>query len=72
MVPKNTSLGFYNNDPKIYACNNSGTLITEDVLRFSEGEILTNRLFIPAMFTKDVYVMKEDCLGYIMERMVAL
>lgn len=31
------------------------------------GEIRTSRAFIPAMFTLDTHVIRQDCLGYLME-----
>lgn len=67
MIPKDTHLGYAKDFSKIRVEGNDGTDLSEHFLRCENGEILTSRLFIPSMFTKDIYVMKEDCLGYVME-----
>jgi hypothetical protein len=67
IIQKNTHLGFIKDLNLIWVEDNQGRDITKQFFRIENGELLTNRLFIPSMFTKDVYVMKEDCLGYIME-----
>lgn len=72
LLEKHTTLGFCNNKEMIYVINNSGVDITDDFLNFTETKVKTNRMLIPSMFTKDVYVMKEDCLGYIMEKMIPI
>ena len=70
LVPKGSHMGFAKDANLIWVEDNKGTHITDHFLKVKDGELITNRLFIPSMFTKDVYVMKEDCLGYIMELMV--
>lgn len=66
-IPKGTHLGFIKNLSLIQVIGNDASDITSDFLEVFEGELRTKRLFVPSMFTKDTYVMKEDCLGYIME-----
>lgn len=70
LLKKNTTLGYCQNGEMIYAINNAGDDITRDILDVSGNKVKTNRMLIPSMFTKDIYVMKEDCLGYIMEKMI--
>ncbi len=70
VVHKNSHIGYAKDLKLIWIEDNSGKDITDHFLRIVDGELLTTRVFIPSMFTKDVYVMKEDCLGYIMELMV--
>ena len=70
IIKKNTSLGFTKDLSLFKVEDNKGQDITTDFFKVEDGELLTNRIFIPSMFTKDVYVMKEDCLGYIMEIML--
>ncbi len=72
LLKKNVTLGYINNKEMIYVLNNAGDIITEDILDLSGEKLKTNRMLIPSMFTKDVYVMKEDCLGYIMEKMIPI
>lgn len=72
LLKKNTSLGYINNKDIIYVLNNAGDIITNDILDITSDKVKTNRMLIPSMFTKDVYVMKEDCLGYIMEKMIPI
>jgi hypothetical protein len=67
MIPKNSHVGYVKDIDLLWIEANNGDIITNDFLKIENGELLTNRLFIPSMFTKDVYVMKEDCLGYLME-----
>lgn len=71
IVHKNSHMGFVKDLNLIWIEDNKGRDITEQFLKVENGELITTRVFIPSMFTKDVYVMKEDCLGYIMEHMVA-
>ncbi len=73
LVKKNTHFGFSKNLESIRAINNDNKDITEDIFIIDEDSSLkSNRMFIPAMFTKDIYIMKEDCMGYIMEKMIPL
>jgi succinylglutamate desuccinylase len=70
IIKKGSHIGFAKDLSKIKVEDNKGRDITTDFFKIEEGKLLTNRVFIPSMFTKDVYVMKEDCLGYIMEIMI--
>jgi succinylglutamate desuccinylase len=70
VIPKNCHLGYGRNISFLRVEDNSGRDVTDDFFRIENDEIFTNCIFIPSMFTKDIYVMKEDCLGYVMEVMV--
>ena len=48
--------------------DNDGKDVTDKYLKFENDRIMINQSFIPSMFSKDIYVVKEDCLGYVMER----
>lgn len=72
LLKRGTHLGYCKNARFIQAYNNKGDEISNDIFDFADGKIIANRIFIPSMFTKDIYVMKEDCLGYIMEKMISL
>jgi hypothetical protein len=47
--------------------DNEGFDVTEQYFEFVEDRIITKRMFIPSMFTMNEFVLKEDCLGYIMQ-----
>lgn len=70
VVPKGAHMGYAKDLSFIRVEDNNGFDLTEDFLQLENGEIKINRIFIPSMFTKDIYVMKEDCLGYVMELMM--
>jgi succinylglutamate desuccinylase len=42
---------------------------TTRYLTLEDGELRTTREFMPSMFTLDKEVIRQDCLGYLMERM---
>ncbi len=68
VMKKGSSLGYGKDLSLIWIEDNFGKDISGDFLKITDkGEIITRRTFIPSMFTKDIYVMKEDCLGYVME-----
>ena len=67
VVKKQTHLGHAKNLKCIRVEDNNGRDLTNDFFKIEGSALVTNRTFIPSMFTKDIYVMKEDCLGYIME-----
>lgn len=70
VVPKGAHMGYAKDLSHIRVEDNKGFDLTSDFLKLENGEIKINRIFIPSMFTKDIYVMKEDCLGYVMELMI--
>jgi hypothetical protein len=67
IVKRGSHLGFAKDLSLLWVEDNNGKDITDQFFELNGNEILTKRVFIPSMFTRDVYVMKEDCLGYIME-----
>ena len=44
--------------------------VFERYFTFSEGVLRTVRPFMPSMFTLDERVIRQDCLGYLMERLL--
>jgi len=66
-IQEGTLLGFYKVRDYIKVVDNEGVDVTTNFLELKEGKIFTKKDFVPAMFTQDVYVIKEDCLGYVME-----
>jgi succinylglutamate desuccinylase len=69
ILPINSRLGFIKNPQVLTVIDNRGEEITDEIFSFNAGEIRTKQIIIPSMFTKNITIMKDDCLGYIMERM---
>lgn len=70
VISKGTQMGYSHDLSLLYVQDNLGNDITDDFFKIINGKLITNRIFIPSMFTKDIFIMKEDCLGYIMEVML--
>jgi len=67
-----TSLGHLNADTTkipLQVTDEHGNDATGRYLILQEGELRTTREFMPSMFTLDKEVIRQDCLGYLMERM---
>lgn len=50
--------------------DDNGREVTEYYFRLEEGAILTTRPFMTSMFTLDEKIIRQDCLGYLMERLL--
>ncbi|MBM3422989.1 MAG: succinylglutamate desuccinylase/aspartoacylase family protein [Chlorobi bacterium] len=67
-VPEGTELGRFSKElPPIRVIDNMNETVTDRYLLFSENRILTRVPVVPSMFTRDVKIIRQDCLGYIME-----
>jgi len=67
-IPEGTELGRYSNGlAPIMVIDNLNRNVTDRYLFFSENRIFTRVPVVPSMFTRDVKVILQDCLGYIME-----
>lgn len=62
----------YTIDSPIKVIDNGGNEITDLFFDQVSGNLIVNQNFIPSMFTKDISVMKSDCLGYIMEKILSV
>ena len=69
-IPTGTSLGKVNPNHNVYleTWNDKGRDCVEHWFRVEEGELRTTRSVIPSMFTRDELIIRQDCLGYLMER----
>lgn len=67
-LPIGTDFGMIHNEDYITAIDNEGNNVFTKYFEIINGQLVSKEVFIPSMFTKDVFVMKEDCLGYIMEQ----
>ena len=67
-----TTLGYLNNNNKkipLLVTDELGDDATNRYLNLEAGELRTTREFMPSMFTLDHEIIRQDCLGYLMERM---
>lgn len=66
------TLGQLNPDQKdipLCVTDEQGQEVTNRYFRLESGELHTAREVMPSMFTLDMDVIRQDCLGYLMERM---
>lgn len=66
------NLGFVNpaqTDIPLQVIDEQGEDVTQRFFRVHEGQLQTAREVMPSMFTLDTEVIRQDCLGYLMERM---
>ena len=67
-----TTLGILNTEQTkipLLVTDEQGQDATNRYLNLEAGELRTTREFMPSMFTLDHEVIRQDCLGYLMERM---
>lgn len=67
-LPVGAEFGIIKDNNLINVIDNEGKSIFSNYFKIQDKKLITTQEFIPSMFTKDIFVMKEDCLGYIMER----
>jgi succinylglutamate desuccinylase len=53
----------------LQVCDDEGRDVFADYFEWRGGSLLTRRAFMPAMLTRDVRVIRQDCLCYLMERL---
>jgi len=70
-LPPRTLLGRLNagHGARLLALNEWGKEVTDHYFDYSENEIRTKTPLMPSMFSLDKEIIRQDCLGYIMERM---
>ncbi|MGC8775576.1 MAG: M14 family metallopeptidase [Chlorobaculum sp.] len=67
-VPEGATLGSYRDtETPLVVIDNEKRDVTSRYLDFSGQRIITKLPVVPSMFTRDVRVIMQDCLGYIME-----
>jgi succinylglutamate desuccinylase len=60
---------YHNEDSRLVVIDSYDKVVTGRFFQFRNGKVITKVPIIPSMFTKDVKIAKEDCLGYIMDRL---
>ncbi len=73
-IPKGTVLGKIrsNGELPLLARDEFGDDVTSRYFRVENGELVLSRAIMPSMLTLDHDVIRQDCLGYIMERIHAV
>ncbi len=68
-LPENTLLGRrLNLNAEIRVMDDEGRDVAEEFLHYRGAEIRLRRPVVPSMFSKDLQVITQDCLGYLMQR----
>lgn len=68
-LPIGTLLGKRNTkDFEIIVLDETGVDISDHLISYEGDKIVSIQPLIPSMFTKDLKVIKQDCLGYLMEK----
>tara|TARA_B100000959_G_scaffold168373_1_gene176342 strand:+ start:239 stop:1282 length:1044 start_codon:yes stop_codon:yes gene_type:complete len=68
-LPENAVIGWRGNpNLKLSVKDESGREVGESFIYYEKEEIRLKRPVVPSMFTTDVQIVHQDCLGYFMER----
>lgn len=69
-LPSGTSLGKIKPDLTTHLLidDPQGRLLEGDFIDYQDGLMVTKQTIIPSMFTHNKRVIREDCLGYLMQR----
>jgi hypothetical protein len=70
-LPANSVLGWVRDGKRLRldVSDDHGRDVYDRYFRVEQGTLLTNCAFMPSMFTLDERIIRQDCLGYLMERM---
>lgn len=69
VLKKGTTIAYINTLDHLSVVDNNKQDITSEFFKQIGNELVTTRVIIPSMLTHVTYIIKEDCLGYIMEFM---
>ena len=65
-LPAGTAFGTARNGACLRVLDNQRQDVTEQFLEIRDGRMLATRTFIPAMYTADAAMVRQDCLCYLM------
>ena len=69
-LPVATTLAVVNGErPLLQAWNERGEDVAEHFFSVSDGQLRTRVPVMPSMFTLNAQVIRQDCVGYLMERL---
>jgi hypothetical protein len=57
-------------EPRLSVCDDNGMEVFDRYFRYDGESLVTTRSFMPSMFTLDEMIIRQDCLGYLMERLL--
>jgi hypothetical protein len=71
-LPAGTVLGWGRNgrEPRLSVHDDNGMEVFDRYFSFDNQSLVTTRPFMPSMFTLDETIIRQDCLGYLMERLL--
>lgn len=71
-LPAGTLLGWLATESggRLVVSDEAGRDVGDRHLEYRAGEIRTKRTLMPSMFTLNREVIRQDCLGYFMERLI--
>lgn len=71
-LPAGTVLGQVKNGkaPWLEVFDDNGREVCERYFRIENDALITRCTFMPSMFTLDKQIIRQDCLGYLMERLL--
>ena len=71
-LPAGTQLGWLRGDAEtsLDVRDDNDQQVFEHYFRIDDGVLRTARAFMPSMFTLDEHIIRQDCLGYLMERLL--
>jgi hypothetical protein len=71
-LPAHTVLGVVRDGVmrQLHVSDERGKDVYDRYFRIERETLLTNRSFMPSMFTLDENIIRQDCLGYLMERVL--
>ena len=66
-----TRLGVVSNNQSMPLCarNENGNDVSADYFEIKQNELIIRRPVMPAMLTRDIRIIRQDCLCYLMERL---
>ncbi len=71
-LPAGTSIGRVRTDHgplPLQVVDETGSDVSSQYLRIDDGRLRIMRAVMPAMFTLDLDIIRQDCIGYLMERL---
>jgi hypothetical protein len=71
-LPPGTRLGWLKDDAQValHVHDDNGQEVYEEYFSVDEGALVTTRPFMPSMLTLDERIIRQDCLGYLMEKLL--
>ena len=71
-LPAGTQLGWLRNHSvlPLEVCDDNGRDVRDKYFSLDDDAVVTRCAFMPSMFTLDEKIIRQDCLGYLMERLL--